>query len=317
MKIAYFTLVTGIISLFVALIAYPYPILVSEPGYYRDPQGFLFFTSENIDSNREGSVNIIIENLTWQERRAFAELWIEMPVSLKQPNGSAYFVLQVLYETSSVNVRINDWSVEHFGGKTTTILYPANANSHDNSYILVEIPRKNVTGLMNFYVTFRWNNMLWRRTYTEYSLVIPFSAVYPSFIDSLGLPEETRNGNGILIFDYTSETKLSIERPEGVTFAETVPTADHYGLSYDKLWYTWDIKSKCNWTKYSSTAVIMDFEVDELVTTHERLFAISFLLFGIGIPMSLTSFFEILNVRRKLKRGISVKKKQTKDKNNL
>lgn len=292
MKIAYLSLTFGIGLCIIALVLYPWPVSTSEPSYYRDPQGFLFFTSEDIDPNQEGRVHAIVENLTWQKDEAGVRLWIDTPLLLKKHNGSVFFVLQVLHEISDARVEISSWPIEHFGGNLTVVPYP-NANNCDNSYLLIEMPRENLTGWSDFYITFLWKNVLWRRTYSEYYLIVPFNAVFPSFIYDVTLPEESLNGNGILIFDYTFETKLSITRPKAVTVSEIVPAADHYGLSYDRLWYTWDIKEKCNWTEYSSTAIVMDIEVDELRTDHEKRFSISFLFFGIGIPMILTSIFKI------------------------
>ena len=306
----YVTLIAGIVITISGLILYPWPISTPEPDYFRDPQGFLFFSSEDIDRNREGSVLLIVEDLSWQSGDADVRMWIEVPLLVGNSNGSTYFVLQVLHEISDVHVEINESPVKHFGGNTTIVPYP-HADSCTNSYLLIEMPRKNITGLCNFYITFLWRNVLWRRTYCEYYLVLPFNAVFPSFINDVTLPEESRNGDGILIFDYTSETKLSIERPNDVTVSETIPAADHYGLSYNEVWITWNIERRCNWTRYSSTAIVMDIEVDELRMNHERLMSFSFLLLGIGIPTSLTPLLyemgkklEWKSVERRVRRRI-------------
>jgi len=287
MKMTHVTMIVGIVISIFGLVLYPWPVSTPEPEYYSDPQGFLFFSSEDVDRNRDGRVFMIVEDLSWQSGEASVRLWIDMPLVMEDSNDSVIFVLQVLHEMSNANVQVYETPIELFGGNKTIVSY-LNADRCINSYLLIEMPRKNLTGMPNFYIDFLWKNVLWKRTYSEKHLIVPFNAVFPSFISDVNLPEGSRNGDGILIFDYTLETKLSIERPKDVTVSEIVPAADHYGLSYDKLWYTWDIKGRCNWTKYSSTAIVMDIEVDELRLNHEQLMSFSFLFLGIGIPTSLT-----------------------------
>jgi len=290
MRVKIIGLTLGIILTIVALLLFPWPISISKSQSSLDSQGFLFFTSETINSNENGSVNISVENISLQKEEALVRLWISVPI-LKTSNETAFFAIQVLNSISNVSVKINDWSCEDFGATQKILYYPSAANC-SNSYILLEIPQENITASLGFYITFLWKNMLLKSSYYEYQLIVPFNAAFPSFIDDVGLPNEVINGYGKLVFEYTSETKVSIARPEGVTISNFVPNPDHYGLSYDKIWYTWELQNRCDHTTYSSTAIVVDIEIEEMRADRERTSSFSMLFFGIGIPLIIGSIIE-------------------------
>lgn len=288
--------------LIVALFLFPWAFSVKSE--YSNPQGLLFFTSENVNQTSEVQVtsfDIAVENVCWQNSSSSVELLLNsLPIIRGQGNGTAYFVFQIPYEIVNLQpISINDEFIDQLSGKMTLSFYPSFSHP-DNSYILIEIPEQNLFGheskiTVNFRLWFDWKNLL-QETHSDYEIDVPFTSLQTQFLQNIGLPFSPYSQGTILNFGNNSLSILSIAKPSGSTVTQTTPSADHYGLDNNKLWYTWDIKKEITSTSatFTSTSMVIDFQVNQLTQKYESQTNISFLLLGISIPLIVSTSVEIL-----------------------
>jgi len=263
---------------------------------YTDPQGFLFFTSEGI---KNSSFLILIDNLKGQQ--GFANVHIHADISLikRANNGSAYFVLQVLSKVANVEVQINEKSLNILEPSVTVIPYP----SEGVSYILIEVPREETSESLLLKMNFKWEDVFRRISQHEFSMTVSFNVAFPSFINDVPLPEETVSGGNLFIPDYTSSAILSIARPEAEVISEVIPVPDNQGYSYDKVWFSWDIRKRTEDKKFASTAITIKVSSERQRTVYEYSLAVVPFLLGLSIPLTITSLFEYMKLARLTEKG--------------
>jgi len=232
------------IGLFITSLCF-FPWAFSFKSEYNNPQGLLFSTSENINQTSEVQTtkfDFAVENVCWQNSSSSAELVLYfLPIISSQTNGTAYFVFQIPYKVTNVQVDVNSESLAQLNGKMTLSFYPS-VDHPDDSYILIEIPEQNLFGnarAINVSFTFRfdWNNLI-KETHSDYEIDIPFTSFLPQFIQKIGLPPESYSQQNVLNFENNIYAILSIAKPSGSTVTQTIPSADHYGLDNNQLWYS-------------------------------------------------------------------------------
>lgn len=272
------------------------PLYISSPvpQCIEAPSGFLFFTSENIIETVRSSLLFSIDELKYQEGNVHVKIFADFFCSMSNDNNSnsTFFVLQAFHNISEINVVVNGQNPEAYGKKETTITY----NRSATSYLLVDIPRENVSGHIQVFIEFTWKDVFWRRSFYKYNFVVSFNSGFPNYINEVGLPKEVINGNGLLLPDVTSRTILSIVKPDRATISEAMPNPDVIGFSEGKVWYNWDIKKRSDRNLYASTAVSIDMEIDELKKKYESSWAYFTLFLGVGIPIMISSFVQFLKL---------------------
>lgn len=168
-----------------------------------------------------------------------------------------------------------------------SVVIPNNRTS--TSYLLTGVKRNKVQGSVDVRLKFLWRNVFWRRSFYEFSLVVPFNFNQEGSITDVGLPQEALNVNGILTPDSTDRTTLSIARPEGVFLSNALPNPDTMTFATGRVWYTWDIAKRSDPRRYSGTAISLDLEVNALRKEYSDSSANFYLYLGIGIPFIISS----------------------------
>jgi hypothetical protein len=289
---------TGLLLTLGSLAYYYVPVIsqsyVVSPTseYSENPQGFLFFTSEDIVPNATSSFDLLIDELNYQQRSAHVKIWVDFFISDSRHGNSTFFVLQVFGNVSNLSITLNGNVPVNYGKKEAILNYDRGATS----YVLVEIPSENVTGHVQAQVDFVWRDIFWRRSFYTYEVIVPFNTAFPNFIHDVGLPREAINDSGKLLPDFTSRTLLSVAKPEMAAFSGTMPNPDRVTFYSGKVWYLWDIKAGSDYSKYVSTAVTLDLEIEQFKKEYEQSYAFFALLMGIGLPLVISSVVELLKL---------------------
>ncbi len=301
-KVAIAFLAIFAIGLFLTILAfqcYYFPIISKTysvspiPQYSANPQGFLFFTSEDVIPNVTSTYTYQIDQINWQEGSAHVAIWVDFYLKESRKGNYTFFALQLFGNVSELEVSFDGMAPELYGtGRATTIYYePASS-----SYILWEIPAERVPGHNQIKINFLWKGVFWQRSHYKYALVVSFNSDFPDYLIRAGLPAEAINENGKLLADITQKTSLSIAKPEVVTISDSTPAADKITFYTGKLWYIWDIRERSDSHNYASTAVSVDLEVDSLRIEYDQAFAYFALFLGIGAPLFISSIVELLKL---------------------
>jgi hypothetical protein len=99
--------------------------------------------------------------------------------------------------------------------------------------------------------------------------------------------------------EETSQTLLSVAKPEISTISGTEPDPDSITFSSKRVWYFWDVKKNSNSTLYASTAFVVDVELNSEKNQYDLALALFPLMVGIGIPTMISSATELLRLRLK------------------
>jgi len=267
------------------------------PGYAEDPYAFLFFTSEDIVQDEESVLLFSFDQVEPGKEALRVHVWADFYRSMSEVNddNSTYFVLQVFQKISDVDVTVGGQSPKGYSGRVMMLNPPERATS----YLLIDIPTKNLTrtGRITISMRFTWKGIFWRQSFYKYSLVASFNTGFPYFINEVGLPKEAINGNGMLIPDVTTRASFSIAKPEATTISEAMPNPDVVGFSEGKVWYSWDLKKRSDRLRYSSTAVSIDIELNDLKLLYDAAWASFTLALGIGLPIIISSSIEYLKIK--------------------
>ena len=170
---------------------------------------------------------------------------------------------------------------------------------HSTSYLVIGFPKANLAGHIDVGIDFTWHGLFWQRSFYGYEIIIPFSNDVWGWIHEVGLPQEVIHEEGILHPDQTSQTLLSVAKPETSTISGTLPNPDLITFYSGRVWYLWDVQKNGNHTLYASTAVVIDTEVNDKKSQYELALALFPLMVGIGVPTMISCGIEFLKLHSK------------------
>jgi len=285
--IAIVGILSGLIIALQGISHYPsfQPTELSEK-FFQDPQGFLLFSSEDIDTNANSSLNLSLQNFCYQNGTAEAWVRVSCKLNIRSGDDLAYFALQTFGNVTDVSAKVNDLQVGDLNGAIDIIVFPRQTVS----YILIEVPKSNLTATVNVGIWFTWQSAILRTSYYGFSTIVSFNLAFPSFLGDVGLPEGAINGNGLLTaWGYFGSPNhvsigLHIQRSPNTLTLQAIPTPDNQGFSFGSVWYHWDLTSKCHPEKFSSIAVVLDFESNSFKSSYDSRLQTFGIFLGIGIP---------------------------------
>jgi len=144
----------------------------------------------------------------------------------------------------------------------------------------------------NIKMDFTWIDCVDRRSFSEFRIVIPF-ALTPSRYRRLPAVIELEKVRGISAYQ-TQMASLSLNLSSSAfSLSATNPMADRYTFGSSTFWFLWDVKSRCT-EKVDSIAFAADFVSNRLKRKESEGTYWSALFFGIGIPLMISSGFEMV-----------------------
>jgi len=280
-------LVLGIGLVTIALFVFPWPLKPGKPDSY-EPKGFIFGTSE-IFFQEDASIYMIFDSFELDKNKANVTIHINYICQNRSSYSTAFFILQVPYSVDNVEIVTGAWYPAFFGGNTTII-----TPFEGLSYIIIRIPKENQTFGKSAYMRFQFtiNNAFWKHGYYTYEFQLTFSNEFHDSINDIYLLK------GMIIIDRlfffkSKVTRLSIERPEmPYSILELTPQSDEIGYWLGKTWYVWDIKSRSS-PHLISSSVVVEIEDEDAKFKYETRHSATWFLFGLGIPLALSSFYKI------------------------
>jgi hypothetical protein len=272
------------------------------------PVGFVFGNSENL-TQEATYFWLHLENVDCKAGTINAELDMQVECQkVKNPHPfysekSVFFLLQVPSNISNVKVdyHMRDKDPQFYGGTFQTINGTVSA-------ILVEIPKENFTfgeqEFLCFY--FEMSNVFKVDSYT-YQRAITFSNNFDDAIrESIWQRHIVADNTAVIRLLYKAE--LYVEQPNDFTLAQImpVPRGIHYYSNHTQ--YSWDLKAIS--TSLGSDSIILCFEDIAAKNTIAKHESFGWFLLGFGIPLGISSFFELQKTKKKMAFNIREKKTQ-------
>lgn len=130
-------LCVALLLIIMFFLLYPWPVVAekSEKSYYS--KGFLFGSSEKLLENNS-SIFVEVHSFDYEENKAEVAMHIHYICTNSSDSECAFFVLQVPFELSKLEIQTAATYPEVFGGNTTV-----ERISQDLSYVVVQIPKVN------------------------------------------------------------------------------------------------------------------------------------------------------------------------------
>jgi hypothetical protein len=180
------------------------------------------------------------------------------------------------------------------GSETKKLMFNRSYMEHENAtYFEATTSRLSKDGKLvctefHFETHLFWKGFLYRKSFSRYSLIVPFS-----FSDTGHFPHLKP-----FYLDETNWSVLSVRPPSDSNVVQTSPSAEEFTFAEGGLWYIWNISSIAKPWPVSVAAVAVDLEVNSLAKIEQDVGYWTSLGFGIGVPLALTSFIELLKLRR-------------------
>ena len=277
------------------------------------PLGFVFGASDNL-TQEASDFRLHLEKLDCRQETVEAKLTMNVVCQeLEKTNPfynakSIFFLLQIPSEIRNVEVVYKVRDPQFFGGNTQIL------NNHvlNNgiSAILVEIPKENFTfgKPMYFAFNFEMKNAFSMINPYSYEMVVTFSNNFDASIENSNSLKNVF-AYSTTIFRWLRDVELYVEQPIDFPLSQVMPVPQgiHYYSNHTQ--YSWDVKAIS--TSFGSDSIILSFDdtaTKNMIASRENQ---GWFSLGLGIPLGISSIFELLKVKKELLFKVREKKTQT------
>lgn len=263
--------------------------VISKPSS-QSSAGFLFFTSEEIDPKRNSSCAILISELSFLSGSANAEVYADVPLRTTTDSGQTFFVLQVPGKAVGLDILnvFAEQDMNRFNGTTGIVPFDSNRVS----YIVVKVPRDNVSDLLSLHLKFGWSDFSNKISVNEYTFTASFDTTLPQFFDAVRPSLGISGQENVLLPEAATTYRFSLARPKAEILTEAIPTADNIVFNGSNVWLLWDVNRRSDSKRFVSTAVSLEASNESERTLYDISLTFFLFLIGLGIPMVISAFFE-------------------------
>jgi hypothetical protein len=247
-------------------------------SYDEDYRGFIFGTSEYI-SYEETSIYIHIKDFDWLENTMEVQLDINIKVMNKTKDENIYYLLQVPYGISDLEIQYHAQTPSGYNGTYESHYL----EEQDISYVLIKIPKSSIILDKIIYIkpTFKLNNVI--KSINEYKYTQSFN-FDNDFNDALKNESElikiSRNLDRCFYFQL-KEATLNIEKSDSYKIDNVEPNPDVVGSWDGKTWYRWNLKNYSS-GRFQSAAIVIEFINEELQEQNLFLWERNWLIIGLA-----------------------------------
>jgi len=143
-----------------------------------------------------------------------------------------------------------------------------------------------------FTATMTLDEPLYQKSYTTYELITQFDSAFPTFPPAV-TPEIPSTTLSYFTPANSGNYFLEVAPPEHSKM-ESNPSSDRIVSTEGRTWYLWSISQRKRELDFFGTTIVADFEMTDLAEQREGLFFQAGILFGVGIPATMTGALELL-----------------------
>lgn len=264
-------------------------------------RGFLFKTSENLTSSRSG-FKIFFTNINCEKGTADCKI-IANPFLIDFSNyTSAFFLLQIPFNISNVQVEYLAGEPAVFGGNSST------DSAGNMSYIFVSLPknqnhvREHFEDAGHFTLTYTFTVESAFAKINSYTYEFPITwggGINNAYQEFDYLKRILPDLHWDFYFFNATNAPLYVERSAKYYYSQVLPRLDRIEVVENRTSYYWDLEQIG--AKGRESSIIIEIMNLSAKNRHELSYSLVWLLFGIGIPLTVSSVIEFLKNEGKVK----------------
>jgi hypothetical protein len=264
------------------VIYYPRPLSVSE--------GFVLYASDY--ASQPQTVYVFVDSIQMVEERSSAALDLQWKFTAEGTNSTLIVGVRTPWDAEILQTYVVMFGVG--GSELEDVVFNrVRSENATSTYFEATMSRLSKDGRLStqflFDIHMLLKDLLYRKSYSGYSLVVPFS-----FFD-------TDHSSQLKPF-YLSKTNrsiLGVHPPSDTSVVGTNPSAIGFTFFKGKLWYYWNISLiAMSMPDLIVAAVALDMENNSLTSWEQDVNYWTALGFGVGVPLIPTSFVERLKLGR-------------------
>lgn len=246
-KYKWFIWLAGIIVIIVFSIFNYYTTIpsIEWTGYLHERNGFLFGTSEIIQWNKS-QISIQFKSLDLEKRQATVTVIASTFLQNRTEYEDGYFVLQIPYDITNVDVEVLAYNPEDHGGYVEV-----NNETKGLTFIIVRVPKEEnkiifekTHHTINF--TFTIIDAFWRHEHYKYEVQSTFAISFHETLDDIDdlkdVIEYFRYPDGRLLYFNLFYSRFDLEAPElGYDVMNFIPQPNLIYYNEGRQWYRWNI----------------------------------------------------------------------------
>lgn len=272
----------------IAIAIFPIAETFTETKVSYGYQGFMFGTSEELNSSNS-EFKVVVSGFDFESGKVNCSIIVHPYVTNISTDENVFFLLQVPHNITNISVRYLNWQPNFTSFPNQNV-----------SYILVEIPKADPEPtfkfdyLGSFGFDFTIEHAISKIDFYTYDVNLLFETGFHHSSGSSEIEDVVKDIQELYFF-WTSRTFLHVERPENYRFIQMLPLPQRPDYWGGNPTFRWDIKSLTS--ERNEIPIILSIEnlmLKELYTSRS---SISFLFLGIGIPLLISSFFEMFKIK--------------------
>ena len=252
-------------------------------------RGFVFKSTEMIDLN-QSEFKLAFSEINCENGTIECEIIMTPFLNKSSEYSSAFFLLQIPYHASNIDVIFLTKNPEYFGGNTSiqiidNLTYVMFNISKEDNFVEYNLRGKPI--FYNFMIESPFNQLDW---YT-FELPITWGGSLHNASKELDYLEQYDFYYSLHIFG-TQRSFLNVEKSQEYYYSTALPTFDQIGVWRNFTSYYWDLKSIS--PRGSESSIILELTNLETKNKIDLRYSVVWFLLGIGIPLSFSSAIEII-----------------------
>ncbi len=270
--------------------------------------GFLFFTSELIDTSRNSSFSILVSEMSFLSSSANAEVYADIPLRPIVNDGQAFFAVQTPGTAKDLHLLsiFSGQDLNEFNGTAQIIILEPSGIS----YMVVLVPKNNVSENLSLHAKFSWNYFSYKISVNEYAFTASFdTTISQSFNEvksTLGLSDVN-----VFLPEAATTYRFSLARPSKETLTQIMPNPDNIVFNGSSVWLLWDINQRSDSKRFVSTAVTIQAENQGEKALYDLSLTFFLFLIGLGIPLVISALFEYTKLMQSTELKLGALKRPT------